>query len=82
MDYIFKKIFIFNFRSIRGGSRDFGKGAVDQKADFKLYAEAIKNALKWRKLDISSFVSKKVVIFSTKHYINLKCTNYILFYIE
>ena len=54
-------------------------GCVDQKADFNLYGEAIKNALKWRKLDISSFVSKKVVIFSTKHYINLKCTNNICF---
>ena len=56
-----------------------GGGGVNQKGDFNLYGEAIKNALKWRKVNISSFVSKKVVIFSTKHYINLKMTNNICF---
>ena len=59
----------------QGGSRDFGKGGVDQKVNFNLYGKAIKNALKWRKLDISSFISKKVVIISTKHYINFRITN-------
>ena len=34
-------------------------GAWTLKADFKSYEAAIKNALKWRKLDISTFISKK-----------------------
>ena len=61
----------------RGGSRDFGKGGVDQKVGFNRYEEAIKNALKWRKPDISSFISKKVVFFIRKSYLNLNMTSYI-----
>ena len=57
---------------IRGGSRDFGKGGVDQKVGFNRNEEAIKNALKWRKPDISSFISKKVVICVKKSYLSLK----------
>ena len=37
------------------------RGGVDQKVGFNRNEEAIKNALKWRKPDISSFISKKVV---------------------
>ena len=39
------------------------RGSVDQKVGFKRYEEAIKNALKWRKPDLPSFISKKVVFF-------------------
>ena len=38
-----------------------GVGSLDQKVGFNRYEEAIKNALKWRKTDISSFISKKAV---------------------
>ena len=44
----------------RGGSRDFVKGGIEQKDDFNRPEEAIKNALKWRKPDISSFIIKKL----------------------
>ena len=54
-------------------------GGVDQKVGFNRYEEAIKNALKWRKPDISSFISKKVVFFIRKSYLNLKMTNHICF---
>ena len=47
----------------RGEYRDFGKGggAWTRKYYFTRYEEAIKNALKWKKTDLSSFTSKKVV---------------------
>ena len=52
---------------------------MDQKVGFNRYEEAIKNDLKWRKADISSIISKKVVFFIRKSYLNLKMTNYICF---
>ena len=52
---------------------------MDLKVGSDMHGETIKNALKWRKLDISTFISKKVVNFSTKHYIDLKMTNNICF---
>ena len=36
-------------------------GAVVDQNFFTRYEEAIKNALKWRRSDLSSFISKKVV---------------------
>ena len=48
----------------RGDNRDFGKGgAWTRKFYINMYEEAIKNALKWRKPDLPSFISKKVVFF-------------------
>ena len=52
---------------------------MDHNVDFAMQGEAIKNALKWRKPDISSFISKKVVIFVKKSYLSLKMTNGICF---
>ena len=53
-------------------------GGVDQNF-FTRYEEAIKNALKWRKPDLSSFISKKLDFFIRKSYLNLKMTSYICF---
>ena len=44
---------------------------------FTRYEEAIKNALKWRRPDLSSFISKKVLFFIRKSYLNLNMTSYI-----
>ena len=44
--------------------RDFRKwGAWTKFFYFTRYEEAIKNALKWRKPDLSSFISKKKLYF-------------------
>ena len=45
---------------------------MDQKVGFSIYGEVIKIALKWRKPGISTFISKKVVIFIIKAFLNLK----------
>ena len=63
----------------QGRIQRFWEGGVDQKVGFIRYEENIKNALKWRKLEISTFISKKVVCFIRKSYLNLKVTNYICF---
>ena len=45
---------------------------MDQKVGFNAHKEAIQNALKWRKPDMSIFISKKVVIFIKKVLSKLK----------
>ena len=49
---------------------------MDEKVGFSVHNKAIKNALKWRKPDISIFISKKESLFK------LKNGKLYLFYIE
>ena len=58
------------------------RGGVDHYVDFAMHGDAIKNDLKWRKPDISSFISKKVLIFIKKSYLSLKNDIWYLLYIE
>ena len=53
------------------------EGAWPRKFYFTRYEEEIKNALKWRKPDLSRFISKKVDFFIRKSYLNLNMTSYI-----